>query len=172
MKIFLVGFMGSGKSCIGKLLSERLQLDFIETDSLVEKYVGKDILSIFNSDGEQAFRKVETDILHELIKKPRSGIFSTGGGLPCFKDNMKLMNFFGTTIFLKRTVDNLHDILKRDNKNRPLLSNQPDLRTAIAQMLAKREGCYNMAAHIIDIAATETNEAVVERIVELLRGRV
>lgn len=171
MKVFLVGYMGCGKSTIGKQLAEKLGYEFIETDKLVEGYVGKSISTIFNFDGENTFRQAENDILHELIQRPHKAIISTGGGMPCFMENMKLMNFFGKTIYLKRTIENLYDILKNDHKHRPLLSDQPDLRAAIELMLEKREICYNKANHIIEITPHETNLSVVNRIAEILESK-
>ena len=172
MKVFLIGFMGCGKSAIGKMLAEKMNIDFVETDKLVETLVGKDIPSIFNFDGEKIFRKAENEILDQLIQKPHKEIISTGGGMPCYFENMKLMNFFGTTIFLKRSVDDLYSILQNDKKHRPLLSDQPDLKSAIETMLKKREGCYHLAKHIVEINLSESNSHVVDRIIQLLEGNL
>ena len=112
MKVFLIGFMGSGKSTIGKLLAARLAYNFIDTDNMIEERMQKDIQTVFRVDGEDAFRQAENQMIHEIISKPGKMVIASGGGTPCSKENLTLMNFFGTSIYLKRSVDNLVDILK------------------------------------------------------------
>jgi shikimate kinase len=164
MKIFLIGFMGSGKSAVGKLLATRLGFDFIDTDKRIEVRLGKEILTVFKTDGESTFRLAENEMIHEIIKKPGRVVIASGGGMPCSDENLKLMMFFGTTVYLKRSIDDLFDILQNEAFKRPLLANAPDLKEAITSLLEPREPCYNMAKHVVEIDRHENIEQVVERI--------
>jgi shikimate kinase len=168
MKIFLIGFMGSGKTVIGKLLSERLGYDFIDTDQIIEEKFGEVIPSIFRMYGEEAFRQAENDVIHQIIKKPGKLVISSGGGMPCREENLKLINFFGISIYLKRNIDDLAEILKHETYNRPLLAEASDLKTTIANMLCEREPCYNLAKHVVEISQRESSENIVRRIIQLL----
>jgi shikimate kinase len=171
MKIFLIGFMGSGKTVIGKLLSERLGYGFVDTDQIIEEKFGEDIPSIFKKHGEDVFRRAENDVIHQIIKKPGKLVISSGGGMPCREENLKLMNFFGISIYLKRNIDDLAEILQHETHNRPLLAEVSDLKTTITCMLSEREPCYNLSKHVVEISQSESSEDVVDRIVELLNHR-
>jgi shikimate kinase len=172
MKVFLIGFMGSGKSTIGKLLSTCIHYRFFDSDMLVEMYLNKDIPSIFHLMGEEAFRQAENKVLLKVIKKPGNAIISTGGGTACFFDHMQLMNSSGITIYLKRSADDLYELLKYADQDRPLLKEIIDLKTTIKHMLEQREVFYNKAKHIINIDSKDTVDNVVKRIMEIISIRL
>ena len=99
MRIFLIGYMGSGKTTLGRKLAYILQYQFIDLDDYIEKQEGRKISHIFEEDGEDYFRKLERVYLHRVIDK-EDLVISTGGGTPCFFDNMNQMNEYGKTIYI------------------------------------------------------------------------
>ena len=125
MTIFLIGFMGSGKTYLGKILSSQMDIPLIDLDEWIEKREKRSISKIFEQEGELAFRLMETTALHELDEMSQSGmdlIVSTGGGTPCFHDNMDLMNRIGTTIWLNPPINILLSRLVNEKDHRPLLA--------------------------------------------------
>jgi shikimate kinase len=98
--IFLIGFMGCGKTTLGRKLASRLDYEFIDLDDIFEEKVGMTITEYFSAFGEDAFRKLESEVLKQT-KYPENAVVSTGGGLPCFFDNMDWMNAHGKTIYIK-----------------------------------------------------------------------
>jgi len=164
MKIFLIGFMGSGKSAIGKLLSDKLQFQFYDTDTLVEKHLNQDIPGIFQTKGEKVFRQTEQEILQNILTETSNTVVSTGGGLPCFFENMEWMNAHGITIYLKRTTETLIDFLQHQRQNRPLLSGSADLKHTVNLLLEKREIFYTKSKMIVEIDGDESDEMVVKKI--------
>jgi shikimate kinase len=141
--IFLIGFMGSGKSSIGKKLSNLLHFDFFDTDAEIEKMTGKTIAQIFETDGEHFFREKERDVIAALSQKT-DVVVSTGGGTPCFFDNMQRMNQAGLTIYLHATPKMLKQRIIRGENRRPLLNRVPDeeLTARITHLLHQREPDY------------------------------
>jgi len=119
MNIFLLGYMGCGKSFFSKKLSEITSMDFIDLDDLIEIKEKKSIADIFLKNGEEYFRKIENIELNSLVKK-KEYIISTGGGTPCFFKNINLMNRFGITVYLKKNPKSLYDNLIKSNKKRPV----------------------------------------------------
>ena len=118
--IYLIGFMGSGKSTTGKKLADRLKWSFIDLDERIELETGMKIPDIFSKHGELYFRKVESEILRSLISESKT-VISTGGGTPCFADNMKYMLETGLTIYLKMTPGQLNSHLISSSGERPLI---------------------------------------------------
>src|SRR3982750_1343717 len=100
MLVYVIGFMGCGKSKLGKQLAKKLNHEFIDFDELIEEQSGKKISEIFKDDGQPAFRNLETEIL-KRVSALNDIVVSTGGGTPCFNDNMKLMNASGITVYLR-----------------------------------------------------------------------
>lgn len=139
--------MGSGKSTTGKWLAERLDHEYVDLDNYVEKMTGLSVSSIFSSKGEKTFRELERKALIEHIGK--SGVvISTGGGTPCFSDNMDLMNRSGETVYLKMSVKNLFKRLVNEKDHRPLIrgKNESELKRYIKDKLKEREIFY-LKAH-------------------------
>ena len=104
--LFLVGYMGCGKSTIGRKLARRLSVAFVDTDNRVEEREGATVSDIFRYEGEERFREVEREVLEEVIREG-AAVVSTGGGLPIWRDNMQRMNQVGTTVYLKRSAENI-----------------------------------------------------------------
>ncbi len=151
MRIFLVGFMGSGKTTIGKKLARQMKFTFIDQDDYIEQMAGRSIPEIFDTDGEQGFRKLEHDAIKELVKKDYL-IVATGGGAPCFFNNMHLYNQNGITIYLKMTPEILTARLKYSAIQRPLIKNKTtdELLAFVETSLHKREKYYQQATFIIE----------------------
>src|SRR5688500_7926474 len=100
MKVFLIGFMGSGKSTVGKKLAQKMTLDFIDLDAYIEKQRQKTISYFFENFGEEKFREIERDALAELLEKDNV-VISTGGGTPCFFDNMEKIKKNGISVYIE-----------------------------------------------------------------------
>jgi len=121
-KYFLVGMPASGKSTIGKLVAAQLGYRFIDLDKVIVEKEGMEITEIFSKNGEPYFREVEKKCLNELLLQEDMFVLSTGGGAPCFFDNMQKMNKAGTTIFLDVPINDLYKkLMSKGTKKRPLL---------------------------------------------------
>ena len=149
MKIFLIGFMGSGKTTIGRRLAEWIGFDFVDTDHLIEMQQGKTVAEIFAQHGETAFREMERNVLLDLQKLDYA-VASTGGGMPCCGDNMNIMLSGGKVVYLKTSPQALACRLFRSRTERPLIKGKTEneLQQYIAEKLAEREPFYNRA-HIV-----------------------
>jgi shikimate kinase len=147
MRIFLTGFMGSGKSTLGKQLATELGLQFIDLDREIESRFGKDIPAIFATDGEAHFRDLEKQVLNECLDAD-DFVMACGGGTPCFSDNMDKMNEAGITVYLKLSTDGLFERLTADGGKRPVLQGRTstELWTWIHELLQDREPDY-LRAH-------------------------
>ncbi len=146
--LILCGFMGSGKSTIGKLLSEKLGARFIDTDTYIEQKEGMTISEIFESKGEQYFRDLEHEVCVELSQLNKT-VISTGGGTLLREDNMRALKKNGVVFLLNISSRTVLTRLKNDT-SRPLLQ-QEDKEKAVKMMLSNRTPLYNRAAdHVID----------------------
>jgi shikimate kinase len=144
--VYIIGFMGSGKSVAGKKLAARLNWSFVDIDRKIEEKAGKTISRIFSEDGEETFRIMEADVLKSMASASKT-VISTGGGAPCFGNNMDFMLETGVTIYLKRTPGQLRKRLAESSHERPLLINITDDRLLdfIREKLACREKWYKKA---------------------------
>lgn len=149
--IFLIGFMGSGKSTLGAQLARRLDYQFVDMDQLIEDTAEMSIPEIFDEHGEKVFRKWEHDILRELCQGENM-VVSTGGGVPCHSGLMDLMNSKGTTIYLKLSPEALLSRLMRSRTERPLIKgkSERELREFIKSKLKEREEFYLKASRVVD----------------------
>ncbi|RYE20076.1 MAG: shikimate kinase [Sphingobacteriales bacterium] len=145
MKIFLIGFMGCGKSRKGKELAARLNYPFVDTDNEIVTATGMPVTDYFALHGQAAFRQIESNVLKTLADVPDM-VIATGGGLPCFFDNMEWMNANGCTIYIKMEPAALVTRLHNRDK-RPLIKgmNDTELLEFIHSKLAERETYYNQA---------------------------
>lgn len=164
MRIFLIGYMGSGKSSVGAELARRLQLSFTDLDRRIEAVEGHTIAEIFAVHGEAYFRALETQQLQSFIQSSSSGILAAGGGTPCFNNNIDAMNAAGLTIYLKCTAETLSTRLNSSTQ-RPLLQ-QPEF--SLETHLGAREVHYQRAHHTIDNDGEIAK--VVDAILDLING--
>ena len=148
-RIFLIGFMASGKTTLGRALAQDLNLQFIDMDSYIENRFCKSVSTLFAERGEEAFRRIEHQILHE-VADIEDVVISTGGGTPCFFDNMDYMNAHGTTVFLQASPEVLFTRLTISRTQRPLVASKTgdELRAYIQTSLSAREPFYAKAHHI------------------------
>lgn len=155
MKLILLGYMASGKTTIGKILAEKLQISFIDLDDYISEKENLSVSELFNTKGEIYFRKKETLFLEELLKKDEHFVLALGGGTPCYGKNMEIVNEFGTSFYLKSSLQNTFNTLsKAENKQtRPLISeiSNENLKEFIAKHLFERNTFYEQAAHTITI---------------------
>jgi shikimate kinase len=167
-KFFLVGYMGSGKSTIGKQLAAKLKYEFIDLDHLIETDYYQSIHEIFDTKGEKEFRAMEHNTLKKVIEK-NNVVVACGGGTPCYYDNMDLMNRNGITIYIKMSTDTLISRLTTSKEERPLLANKTgdELRTFVASQLEKREDAYHQALYTVkgkDLNVAELAQFVKEQV--------
>lgn len=144
--IFLIGYMGCGKSTMGRAVSALTGVPFIDLDNYIEQRFHLTVKEIFAQRGEDGFRDVERRMLQEVADF-EDVIVACGGGTPCFFDNMEYMNTHGTTVFLNTPIDRLHSRLMRGRHKRPLIADKDDeeLMTFIKEALAKRMDHYSKA---------------------------
>jgi len=149
--IYIIGFMGSGKTTAGEKLASLLGWSFIDLDKNVEKYTGKTISEIFSQHGEDYFRNIETELLKNLVVLTNT-IISTGGGTPCYNDNIDYMLNTGLTIYLKLTPDQLKSRLSESKAERPLIKDLDPARLQcyIEEKLAFREKWYERSEITIE----------------------
>lgn len=164
MKIFLLGMMGTGKSHWSKLLGKKLKTGGYDLDFLIESDEEKTIAEIFAEDGEDYFRKAEAKILRWFGQK-KSFVLATGGGTPCFHDNMSWMNDQGITIWIDEPVETLAQRLIPEKANRPLIRDLSDaaLIDFLRNKRAEREPIYSLAKHHL---SKDINEAAFTKIVK------
>lgn len=153
--------MGSGKTTVGHALSQDLNLPFYDLDWYIESRMHSTVKEIFDTKGEEGFRRIEHNMLHEVAEF-ENVIISCGGGTPCFFDNMDYLNQQGETVFLKCTPDVLYQHLKMGKTVRPLLLNKTpeEVREFINVQLKEREPFYNKAKHIIDVTVMDNREKI------------
>lgn len=170
--IILVGYMGAGKTTIGRHLAARLGLQFYDLDWYIEMRYHKRIADIFAERGEEGFREMERNMLHEVAEF-EDVVLSCGGGTPCFFDNIEYMNGCGETFYLKASPETLAIHLKMGKSIRPLIQGKTpeELDAYIRESLAAREPFYSQARHTVDVPILgdekEINK-IVERISDLI----
>lgn len=163
MLIFLIGFMGCGKSRMGRKLAEKMNLPLQDMDKVIEEMTGMTVAEFFTANGEEAFRKLENEYLKNLNPEDNM-IVSTGGGVPCFYDNMDIMKSKGVTIFLNTPIESILKRVKRRPEKRPLLKPifekpEAEFDAIIKQRLESRMPFYTKA----DIIVTENKVSHIVR---------
>ena len=144
--------MGAGKTTVGKTLAQELNLPFYDLDWYIESRMRKTVKEIFDERGEEGFRLIEHNLLHEVAEF-EDVIISCGGGVPCFYDNMDYMNQQGDTVYLKATPEVLYGHLKMGKSVRPLLQNKTseEVEEFIKEQLQVREPFYSKAKYTLDV---------------------
>ena len=147
--LYLIGFMGVGKTTIGKQIAALNKVFFIDTDSQIEKETSKSIKEIFETDGEIAFRKLETDTIRSINRK---AIIACGGGLPAHNNNIEYLKHKGIVIYLKASTETLIKRLEKNKNKRPLISNLTNEKRLefIRKILKEREKTYKQADYTIE----------------------
>lgn len=173
-RIFLIGYMGVGKTTLGKALADRTGLSFIDLDLFIEGRYRKTIRQIFEAEGEEAFREIERKALHEVAEF-EDIILSTGGGTPCFFDNMMYMNRVGTTVYLKASPEALTERISLCKHSRPTVRHLDGeaLHAFVRKALTHRTPYYERAHHVFDVERlvndNDTDNAA-HRLQQLLYG--
>ena len=162
MRIFLIGYMGCGKSTVGKRLASKLGLHFIDLDRYIESKYGRTIPEQFEDVGEAGFREREHEAVSDVCTLYDNVLVSTGGGAPCFFDNMKKMMDAGVTVYLKMTPMALASRLKGARKSRPLLKDktQEELVEFIEKTLEGREPYYELARIVVSALSIDVDGLV------------
>lgn len=152
MRIFLIGFMGSGKTHWGRQVAQRLHLPFYDLDEVITAAEHRTIPDIFGESGEEYFRNKEKDTLEKLVDENTNMVLSCGGGTPCFFNNIEFMKKYGTVVWLNTHVDVMLHRLMKERELRPLLKDIPndDLKHYIIRKLNERRMYYEQADVIID----------------------
>lgn len=169
IRIFLIGYMGAGKTTLGKAFARKLNLPFVDLDWYMEERFHKTVGELFVERGETGFRELEKNMLHE-VGAFEDVVISTGGGAPCFFDNMDFMNRNGETVFLNVHPDVLFRRLRVAKQQRPILQGKQDdeLKEFIIQALEKRAPFYSQAQYVFNADELE-DRSQIEKSVEKLR---
>lgn len=167
--IFLIGYMGTGKSTLGRELAQSLNLSFVDLDNFIENRYNKTISQLFEEGGESFFRDVERKTLQEVALF-EDVIISTGGGTPCFFDNMQIMNDLGTTIHLATDISVLCSRLNKFKDKRPLIKDktEEELYSFIQENLEKRNPYYNKAQMAFETKEITNKEDLQAHVDELI----
>lgn len=173
-RIILIGYMGAGKTTVGRALAKELGLDFYDLDWYIENRRRKKIPQIFADEGEEGFRRIEYNMLHEVAEF-EDIVLSCGGGTPCFFDNIDYMNQQAQVVYLRCSPEVLHGHLLMGKTERPLLKGKtPDeLIAFIKEQLNTREPFYAKARYQLDVSLMDNFEKIkitVAKLKELLLG--
>ena len=168
-RIILIGYMGAGKTTIGKALARHLGLPFYDLDWYIETRRHKTIPQIFSEVGEDGFRKIEHNMLHEVAEF-EDVVISCGGGTPCFFDNIDYMNQQAQVVYLKATPQVLYEHLAMSKHERPLLKGKSsdELIDFITTQLATREPFYSKARYHFDVSVMDNLDKVNTTVMQLL----
>ena len=167
-RIILIGYMGAGKTTIGRALAKELGIPFYDLDWYIESRHRKTVAQFFEEKGEEAFRRTEHNMLHEVAEF-EDVVISCGGGTPCFFDNMDYMNRQGQVVYLKASAQVLLQHLQMARTERPLLKGKSEeqLKAFIEEQLKAREPYYNKAQYILDISLMDNHEKIMSTIERL-----
>ncbi|MBR1687866.1 MAG: shikimate kinase [Prevotella sp.] len=160
-RIILIGYMGSGKTTVGKALSKELGIMFYDLDWYIESRMRKTVAQLFAERGEEGFRKIEYNMLHEVAEF-ENVIISCGGGTPCFFDNIDYLNQQGDVVYLKARPDVLYQHLLMGKVERPLIKGKSpeELIAYIEEQLQKREPFYAKAKYTLDVSLMEDYDKI------------
>ncbi len=165
MKIVLLGYMGSGKTTVGKRLAEQMKLQFLDLDDYIEKNEKMSVADIFGNKGELYFRKKEHQYLVDVLEQQDNFVLSVGGGTPCYGNNLKtILNSTDSVFYLKVPISQLAERLSVQKGQRPLIRHIPDneLPEFIGKHLFERSGFYNQAHTVINCGSKKPEEIVGE----------
>ncbi len=168
IRVILIGYMGAGKTSVGKELAKALGVSFYDLDWYIESRMRRSIKEIFDERGEEGFRKIEHNMLHEVAEF-ENVVIGCGGGAPCFYDNMDYLNAQGDTVYLQATPEILLEHLKLGKGVRPLLlgKTEEEKLAFMREQLAYREQFYKKAKYIFSVNQMNTYEDIATHIVKL-----
>lgn len=158
MKIVLMGYMASGKSTVGKLLARQLGFGFIDLDEYIEAQEKKSIKAIFSEKGEIYFRKLEHQMLSKVLDEEGNVVLSTGGGTPCYGNNMQtILEHSDHSFYLQLSIPELVDRIVAEKEQRPLVKNiaDADLPEFVGKHLFERIPYYSLAKHVVDCSGKD-----------------
>ena len=161
IRIIIIGYMGAGKTTVGKALGKELVIPFYDLDWYIENRMRKTVSQIFAERGEEGFRKIEYNMLHEVAEF-EDVIISCGGGTPCFFDNMDYLNQQGQVVYLKAEPEVLYKHLLMAKVERPLIKgkSQEELLTFISEQLERREPFYSKARYTLDVSLMDSYDKI------------
>ncbi len=160
--IVLTGFMGCGKSTVGKRLAEALSYEFRDTDAMIEENYGKTISQMFAEDGEEFFRIAETELLRKLSTEAEGVVLATGGGMPMRKENATLLRKVGTVIFLEAKIETI--LLRLENDTGRPLADGEDREARLRPLYEKRFPIYRETADYILDTESKSIDTIIEEI--------
>ncbi len=171
--VMLIGYMGAGKTSVGKVLAQRLGMQFYDLDWYIEERYRKKICEIFAERGEDGFRQLERKMLHEVAEFENI-VLALGGGTPCFFDNMDYLNRCGITVFFDASPQTVVQHLKISRTVRPLLRDKQgdELLSFVAGQIASRMPFYSKAQHTVNVDILDSFSKIdllVERIVNVIK---
>lgn len=171
MIVFLIGYMGSGKSTIGEMVAKSLGISFLDMDSEIERDMGVSVSDIFAQKGEEYFRELETKLLFKISKQESNVIVASGGGTPCFNTNMETMNQNGITIYLKWSIELLVEILLDCRAERPLIKglDKDELKVFVEKTFSQREHYYNKA-DVTVICDGKSDDEICNKVIDLVKN--
>jgi shikimate kinase len=169
MKIVLLGYMASGKSAVGKEIAKNNNLQFVDLDDFIEENEGLSISDIFDQKGEIYFRKIESECLNKILNSKEKCIISLGGGTPCYGNNIKLIEEYSKSFYLKASINTIFERLRGETSKRPLVKTIgiENLQEYIAKHLFERSSFYERANHTVSVNAKTIGE-ISKNINELL----
>ena len=172
MKLFLIGYMGCGKSSLGRKIAKACNVEFYDMDSMIEQREGASVSDIFHFAGEEYFREKERELIEEVAAAEDDVVVSTGGGVPAWRDNMERMNAIGQAVYLRRTAEQIASRLSpHGRQKRPKLRglNDEELVAFMRSNMAEREPFYSKARYCIDCAAM-SDEELIETILSIVKS--
>ena len=169
MKIVLLGYMASGKSAVGGIIANKLDIKFIDLDGFIEEKEQLSVAAIFNKKGEIYFRNKESEYLLELLNLEGNYVLSLGGGTPCYGNNMELIVNNSKSFYLSASINTIFNRLKGETSQRPLVATigQENLKEYIAKHLFERNPFYKKAKHTV-VVNNKSIFKIVDEIIELL----
>ena len=169
IRIILIGYMGAGKTTIGKALAKALDVPFYDLDWYIESRMRRTVKQIFDTEGEEGFRRIEHNMLHEVAEF-ENVVLSCGGGTPCFFDNIDYINRQGQVVYLKAEPDVLYQHLQMGKGVRPLLlgKSAEEVKAYIVEQLAYREQFYSKARYTLDINLLDNFKKIDDTVRQLM----
>ena len=160
-RIIIIGYMGSGKTTVGRALAHNLGLSFYDLDWYIESRMHKTVKQLFDEKGEAGFRLIERNLLHELAEFENI-VISCGGGTPCFFDNMEYLNKQGETIYMNATADIICQHLNISRNVRPLLKDKSkdEVKVFVKKQIEERDIYYKQAKHIIKVHLMDNRKKI------------